>query len=85
MFLATGGSGHGFKFFPVIGDKIVAAIENRLEPELAEVWRWRSEEELLEVIRQGGNGDEFIACEDGSRAGRKGLVLEEEMNRTKTA
>ncbi|ETI25601.1 hypothetical protein G647_02375 [Cladophialophora carrionii CBS 160.54] len=81
LFLATGGSGHGFKFFPVIGDKIVAAMEGKVEPELAEIWRWRSEEELKEVIRRQGEGEEFIACADGSRGGPKGMLLAEEMKR----
>ncbi|EXJ57363.1 hypothetical protein A1O7_07710 [Cladophialophora yegresii CBS 114405] len=81
LFLATGGSGHGFKFFPVIGDKIVAAIEGKVEPELAEIWRWRSEDELKEVMRSQGGGEEFIACADGSRGGPKGMLLAEEMKR----
>ena len=85
LFVATGGSGHGFKFFPVIGEKIVAAIEKTLEPEFAGIWRWRSEEELKEVVRSGGDGEEeFIACVDGSRGGRKGMVLGEEMKRSKS-
>ena len=69
LFLATGGSGHGFKFLPVLGDKIVAAIERRLEEELARLWRWRKEEEV--VLPFGGT-------EDGSRGGLKDMVLEEE-------
>ncbi len=86
LFLATGGSGHGFKFFPVIGDKILAAIEKRVEPELADIWRWRSEEELKEVIRGGlDGGEEFIACADGSRSGRKGMILAEEMKRSQSS
>src|ERR1700761_862835 len=65
LFLATGGSGHGFKFFPVIGEKIVATIEGNVERQLAQIWRWRSEDELKEVL----GGEEFIACADGSRGG----------------
>jgi sarcosine oxidase/L-pipecolate oxidase len=86
LFLATGGSGHGFKFFPVIGEKIVAAIEGKVEPELAEIWRWRSEEELKEVIRrEGDGGEEFITCADGSRGGPKGMLLSEEMKRKRSS
>ncbi|KIW23775.1 uncharacterized protein PV07_11952 [Cladophialophora immunda] len=85
LFLATGGSGHGFKFFPVIGDKIVAAIQGTLEPALAQIWSWRSQEDLCGMIKSGGDGgdggEEFTACEDGSRAGRKGMLLDEEMRR----
>ena len=69
LFLATGGSGHGFKFLPVLGEKILAAIEGNLEEELMKLWRWVGEEE--KVIP-------FEGTEDGSRAGRKGMVLEDE-------
>lgn len=67
LFLATGGSGHGFKFLPVLGDKIVRAVEGRLEEELRELWRWQGERVLP-----------FKGCEDGSRMGDWGMVLEEE-------
>lgn len=67
LFLATGGSGHAFKFLPVLGEKIVAAVEGRLEGELAELWRWREE-----------NVEPFRGTEDGSRGGERGAVLEEE-------
>ncbi|KAG9240830.1 FAD dependent oxidoreductase [Calycina marina] len=72
LFLATGGSGHGFKFLPVIGERIVDAVGGTLETPLRERWRWRSDEEI-----EGLNGD----CEDGSRSGQPGLVLREEMER----
>ncbi|KAK7892406.1 hypothetical protein LTR67_007503 [Exophiala xenobiotica] len=78
LFLATGGSGHGFKFFPVIGDKIVDAIEGNLDPVYAQEWRWRTDEELQKIYGPEG----FIGCEDGSRAGPKGVLLEEEMARS---
>ena len=67
LFVATGGSGHGFKFLPVLGDKIVAGIEGRLERELAYLWRWREQ-----------NVIPFNGTEDGSRCGLRGMVLEEE-------
>jgi sarcosine oxidase / L-pipecolate oxidase len=69
LFIATGGSGHAFKFFPVIGEKVLAAIERRLEPELKDLWGWRIEPT-----------EGFIGTEDGSRAGRKGMLLDEEMS-----
>lgn len=70
LFLATGGSGHGFKFLPVLGDKIVAAVEGALEEELAGLWRWPGEQVLP-----------FRGCEDGSRMGDRWMVLEEEWKR----
>ncbi len=71
LFLATGGSGHGFKFLPVLGDKIVAAVEARLEEELAGLWRWPREQVLP-----------FRGCEDGSRMGDRGMVLQEEWEKS---
>ncbi|KAJ1301813.1 hypothetical protein OPQ81_009041 [Rhizoctonia solani] len=35
LFVATAGSGHGFKFLPVIGELIVDRMENKLAPEVA--------------------------------------------------
>lgn len=39
--LAVGGSAHGFKFFPVIGDYIADMLEQKLDPAIQEVWKWR--------------------------------------------
>ena len=80
LFIATGGSGHAFKFFPVIGKKVVATLERKVEPELAEIWRWRSGAELREIL----DGKEFTACADGSRGGRRGMILAEELARTRS-
>lgn len=79
LFIATGGSGHGFKFFPVIGDKICDALQGKLDPQLAELWRWRTEEDL----KRETAGKDFWGCDDGSRAGRKGMILAEEAKRTR--
>lgn len=70
LFLATGGSGHGFKFFPVIGDKIVDAVEGKLQEDLRQAWSWRKE-----------RVKDFQACEDGSRAGPRGMILEDELGK----
>ena len=70
LFIATGGSGHGFKFFPNIGDKIVDAIEGKLQPDLKHSWRWRQEPVY-----------DFVGCDDGSRAGRRGMILDDELAR----
>lgn len=68
LFLATGGSGHGFKFLPVIGKKIVDAIGGTLEGALKTRWRWREE--------VGVEG-----CEDGSRGGEPGMIYKDEMEK----
>ncbi|PMD48408.1 FAD dependent oxidoreductase [Hyaloscypha variabilis F] len=66
LFLATGGSGHGYKFLPVIGERIVDVVEGREIGELRGKWRWREKKV------------ENVVTEDGSRGGRPGMVLEEE-------
>lgn len=72
LFLATGGSGHAYKFFPVLGDKVVDALEGQLDPELQRLWAW-PERQLEDV---------FGGTEDGSRSGTKGLVLMEELGKS---
>jgi sarcosine oxidase/L-pipecolate oxidase len=72
LFLATGGSGHGYKFFPVLGDKIVDALEGNLEPELQQLWQWPAE-----------RLSKSFQTNDGSRSGHKGMILAEELARTK--
>ncbi|OIW25125.1 FAD dependent oxidoreductase [Coniochaeta ligniaria NRRL 30616] len=72
LFVATGGSGHGFKFLPVLGEKIVDAVEGRTPGEFVDKWAWKEGR---------GGGGEVVATEDGSRGGTPGLVLEEELGR----
>jgi sarcosine oxidase/L-pipecolate oxidase len=69
LFLATGGSGHGYKFLPVIGEKIVDCVEGRCPEEFREKWGWPRERV------------EKVVTKDGSRGGRPGMVLEEELRR----
>lgn len=67
LFVATGGSGHAFKFLPVLGEKVVNRMTKRTRVTGAtngievgeDIWRWR---ERLEEL--GG---------DDSRGGEKGL------------
>ena len=70
LFLATGGSGHGFKFFPVIGEKIVDAIDGTLQAELKQCWRWKDRPM-----------QDFEGCDDGSRAGQRGMMLAQELRK----
>lgn len=91
LFLATGGSGHGYKFLPILGTYIVDAIERNLDPEFDALWKWEAHlnvggEEKVTAAAVGCErdelSDEFIECKDGSRGGPKGLVLAEELERT---
>lgn len=67
LFVATGGSGHGFKFLPVIGDQIVACIQGRCSAEFKDKWAWPPRR-IPEGQWEG----------DGSRGGPKGMVLDGE-------
>lgn len=81
LLLATGGSGHGFKFLPVLGRKVVERVEGRLvdngkdgegkisDADLGRLWAWGE-----------GRAGEW-ECEDGSRGGGRGMRYGEEMAR----
>ncbi|GAM39637.1 hypothetical protein TCE0_034r11347 [Talaromyces pinophilus] len=74
LFLATGGSGHGYKFFPVLGDQIVDALEGRLDAELQQLWKWPEQRHITEA-KEG----EFVVTKDGSRSGKIGMILKDEL------
>ena len=40
LFVTTGGSGHAFKFMPVIGRRIVDALQRKLEASYQKLWSW---------------------------------------------
>jgi sarcosine oxidase / L-pipecolate oxidase len=67
LFLATGGSGHAFKFLPTLGECVVDCIEGRCPEAFKDVWGW-TKDKVDKVVTQ-----------DGSRGGRPGLVLEDEL------
>ncbi|KAK5144159.1 hypothetical protein LTR04_001659 [Oleoguttula sp. CCFEE 6159] len=70
LFLATGGSGHGFKFLPVIGDKVVDCILGKTPEEFKDKWSWPEK-----------GKEDGVWTDDGSRGGKKGSVLGEEMRK----
>jgi sarcosine oxidase/L-pipecolate oxidase len=72
LFVATGGSGHGFKFLPVIGDSIVECIEGRTPEDFKGRWEWPAQR----IPEEQWPGD-------GSRGGPVGLVLKEETIKSK--
>ncbi|KAF2645713.1 FAD dependent oxidoreductase [Massarina eburnea CBS 473.64] len=43
LYIATCGSFHGYKFFPVLGKYVVQMLEGELEPDLKEKWAWDRE------------------------------------------
>ena len=74
LFLATGGSGHAFKFLPVIGEEVVGVLEGKVEEgTIRELWKWREKKVEGGQLMQG----------DGSRSGTAGLVLDELLRKDK--
>lgn len=74
LFVATGDSGHAFKFLPVIGDRIVDCIRGECPVAFRGKWGWK--------VTEAGTGEQeggFVFTEDGSRGGKAGLVLAEEL------
>jgi sarcosine oxidase/L-pipecolate oxidase len=47
LYIATGGSFHGWKFLPVIGDYVMAMMQGTLDSDLADRWAWN---------KKGGDG-----------------------------
>jgi glycine/D-amino acid oxidase-like deaminating enzyme len=43
LYVATCGSFHGYKFFPVLGKYVIQMLEDDLTPELKEKWAWDRE------------------------------------------
>lgn len=43
LYVATCGSFHGYKFFPVLGKYIIQMMEGELSPNLREKWAWDRE------------------------------------------
>ncbi|KAF9876087.1 FAD dependent oxidoreductase [Colletotrichum karsti] len=74
LFVATGGSGHGFKFLPVLGREIVNVLEGKGDAVFTEKWKWRAVKTREDVT----NLYENISCDDGSRGGVPGILLKGE-------
>ncbi|PYH43003.1 NAD(P)/FAD-dependent oxidoreductase [Aspergillus saccharolyticus JOP 1030-1] len=78
LFVATGGTGHAFKFLPVIGKYIAGAFQRKLSPELTAKWKFHTEyrEQAREDIF---TGDSSRKGGDGSRGGpaRRELTAQE--------
>ncbi|KAK9450167.1 FAD dependent oxidoreductase [Limtongia smithiae] len=62
LFIATGGSGHAFKFLPVLGKYVVGCLEKTLDECLLAKFGWR---------------DEVIKTEDESRGGTPIMSLQD--------
>ncbi|KAK8870118.1 hypothetical protein IAR55_000688 [Kwoniella newhampshirensis] len=65
LFVCSGGSGHGFKFLPVLGKHVVNALEKKTD-QFTPLWHWRSR-----VPGEHANG-----LEEGEMSGRNLASLE---------
>ncbi|KAM0466056.1 hypothetical protein ACHAPV_001009 [Trichoderma viride] len=81
LFVATGDSGHGFKFLPVLGEKLLDCMAGN-GGKLGEKWKWKKE-------TAEGAGREIdgrfkgLVTMDGSRGGSPGLILREELSKAR--
>ncbi|KAK3292565.1 FAD dependent oxidoreductase [Chaetomium fimeti] len=72
LFVATGDSGHAFKFLPVVGDRVVDCIMRDCPVQFRGKWDWKVTTEST----WAGTGVAAFT-EDGTRGGTPGLVLAE--------
>ncbi|KAI3324300.1 DAO-domain-containing protein [Xylariaceae sp. AK1471] len=93
LFVATGGNGHAFKFLPILGDRVVDCLVGRCPQDFREKWKWKGGVGINGAPKggkhyaQGQEGDVnedlavelSIATEDGTRGGKPGQILQEEM------
>ncbi|ERS99061.1 fructosyl amino acid oxidasesarcosine [Sporothrix schenckii 1099-18] len=83
LFLATGGSGHAFKFLPVLGDKVVDCLVGQRPAAFADKWAWRRQADKGASIADLGWAT--VVTEDGSRGGKPGLLLQDELSKSSKA
>ncbi|WWD17111.1 hypothetical protein CI109_101548 [Kwoniella shandongensis] len=83
LFVATGGSGHAFKFAPVIGREILKSIEGNPAPEYKERWAFCPPKELVEPAAEKGDvstdAPETTAAGADVRAGQRKVLKVEDL------
>ncbi|KAL7791961.1 FAD dependent oxidoreductase [Trichoderma ceciliae] len=79
LFIATGDSGHAYKFLPVLGEKLVDCMAGK-GGKLAEKWKWKKEA-AEDAGREIDGKFKGLVTMDGSRGGSPGLILQEELSR----
>lgn len=63
LMVCSGGSGHGFKFLPILGREVVKIIEGGEKNVYAEMWKWRVSEEGVKNngLEEGVGGPRVLA------------------------
>ncbi|KAF2202350.1 sarcosine oxidase [Delitschia confertaspora ATCC 74209] len=77
LFVATGGSGHAFKFLPVIGDQIVECVLGQTPEDFRGKWEWPARavpEEAWEGDGSRGGPVEMVLGEEIAKGNRRGKL-----------
>ncbi|KAF5134441.1 L-pipecolate oxidase [Metarhizium anisopliae] len=83
LFIATGDSGHGYKFLPILGDKVLDCMQGQ-GGALGDKWKWKNIDD--ETVGKETNGKfKGLVTMDGSRGGDPGMVLAEELGKKSAA
>ncbi|KAI1263192.1 DAO-domain-containing protein [Xylariaceae sp. FL1019] len=78
LFICTGGSGHAFKFLPILGEKVVDCLVGHPPEAFVEKWKWKGGRKG-EGQESDKTLEQILSTEDGSRGGKPGLILREEL------
>ncbi|KAJ0106978.1 L-pipecolate oxidase [Diaporthe amygdali] len=77
ILVCSGGSGHGFKFLPILGQQVVKILESRTEGNVyADMWAWREAQKggKRNGLEEGENGPRVLAKQ--TMASEKDWVLQ---------
>ena len=71
LFVCCGGSGHGFKFLPILGREVVKIIEGQ-KTQFKQLWRWRIREDInaktVNGLEEGEKGPRVLANQKLSKS-----------------
>ncbi|KZZ96784.1 fructosyl-amino acid oxidase [Moelleriella libera RCEF 2490] len=79
LFIATGDSGHGYKFLPVLGEKVLDCMLGQ-GGLIGEKWKWKEVDGETVGKETDGKFNGLVTM-DGSRGGLPGMILAEEMQK----
>lgn len=79
LFVATGDSGHGYKFLPLLGEKVLDCMLGKGGP-LGDKWKWKDIDDDTVGKEVNGKFNGLITM-DGSRGGDPGMVLDDELRK----
>lgn len=73
VFVCSGGSGHGFKFLPILGREVLKIVEGKTEGNVyANMWQWRNE-----GLKDKGEGTGMNGLDEGEDGPR--VLAKQEM------